>query len=126
MTWLRTESVAGFDEVLGLRPAGAGDLRRDVLGTLARGARRFDARRVPSRGSTRPPARSRPDEGSRTLRGEPGGRELRRAVRTRPARLRDDDFDRLHEFFDDAELATLTLAVAMFDARARFSVALEA
>jgi hypothetical protein len=42
-----------------------------------------------------------------------------------PHGLRDADFERLHEFYDDAQLATLTLAVAMFDARARFSVALE-
>jgi hypothetical protein len=42
-----------------------------------------------------------------------------------PHGLRDEDFDRLHTYFDDAALATLTLAVAMFDALARFSVALE-
>jgi alkylhydroperoxidase family enzyme len=42
-----------------------------------------------------------------------------------PHGLRDTDFDRLHAHYDDAQLATLTLAVAMFDARARFSVALE-
>jgi len=43
-----------------------------------------------------------------------------------PHGLRDDDFVALHEHYDDAQLATLTLAVAMFDARARFDVALEA
>jgi hypothetical protein len=42
-----------------------------------------------------------------------------------PHGLRDSDFDALHEHFTDAQLATLTLAVAMYDARARFSVALE-
>lgn len=42
-----------------------------------------------------------------------------------PHGLRDQDFDELHRHFDDAALATLTLAVAMFDAQARFSVALE-
>jgi hypothetical protein len=42
-----------------------------------------------------------------------------------PQGLRDADFDRLHEHYDDAAMATLTLAVAMFDALARFSVALE-
>jgi alkylhydroperoxidase family enzyme len=42
-----------------------------------------------------------------------------------PHGLRDSDFDALHEHFDDAQLATLTLAVAMYDALARFSVALE-
>jgi alkylhydroperoxidase family enzyme len=31
----------------------------------------------------------------------------------------------LHEHFTDAQLATLTLAVAMYDALARFTVALE-
>jgi len=42
-----------------------------------------------------------------------------------PHGLRDADFEALHERFDDAQLATLTLAVAMYDAQARFSVALE-
>jgi alkylhydroperoxidase family enzyme len=42
-----------------------------------------------------------------------------------PHGLRDEDFVALHAHFDDAQLATLTLAVAMFDALARFSVALE-
>jgi len=42
-----------------------------------------------------------------------------------PHGLRDADFEALHEHFSDAQLATLTLGVAMFDARARFSVALE-
>ena len=43
-----------------------------------------------------------------------------------PHGLRDADFIALHEHYSDAQLATLTLAVAMFDARARFSTALEA
>ena len=42
-----------------------------------------------------------------------------------PHGLRDSDFDGLHAYFTDAQLATLTLAVAMYDALARFSVALE-
>jgi len=42
-----------------------------------------------------------------------------------PHGLRDSDFDALHTYFTDAQLATLTLAVAMYDALARFSVALE-
>jgi hypothetical protein len=42
-----------------------------------------------------------------------------------PHGLRDTDFDALHAYFTDAQLATLTLAVAMYDALARFSVALE-
>jgi hypothetical protein len=43
-----------------------------------------------------------------------------------PHGIRDEDFVALHDYYDDAQLATLTLAVAMFDARARFDVALEA
>jgi hypothetical protein len=43
-----------------------------------------------------------------------------------PHGLRDTDFVALHEHYTDAQLATLTLAVAMFDALARFSTALEA
>jgi hypothetical protein len=42
-----------------------------------------------------------------------------------PHALTDASFVRLHEFYDDAQLATLTLAVAMFDALARFRTALE-
>ena len=42
-----------------------------------------------------------------------------------PHALTDADFERLHRFYDDAQIATLVLAVAMFDARARFEVALE-
>ncbi len=42
-----------------------------------------------------------------------------------PHGLRDSDFDALHAHFTDAQLATLTLAVAMYDTLARFSVALE-
>ncbi len=42
-----------------------------------------------------------------------------------PHGLRDVDFESLHEHYTDAQLATLTLAVAMYDALARFSVALE-
>lgn len=42
-----------------------------------------------------------------------------------PHGLRDEDFLALHEHLDDAGVAALVLAVAMFDARARFEVALE-
>jgi hypothetical protein len=42
-----------------------------------------------------------------------------------PHGLRDSDFEALHEHFSDAALATLTLAVAMYDARARFCTALD-
>lgn len=42
-----------------------------------------------------------------------------------PHALGDADFDRLRDHLDDAGIAGLVLAVAMFDARARFEVALE-
>jgi alkylhydroperoxidase family enzyme len=42
-----------------------------------------------------------------------------------PHGLRDADFEALHAHFDDAGIAALVLAVAVFDARARFEVALE-
>lgn len=42
-----------------------------------------------------------------------------------PHGLCDADFDVLHAHFDDAGIAALVLAVAVFDARARFEVALE-
>ena len=42
-----------------------------------------------------------------------------------PHGLTDRDFELLHEHYTDAQIATLVLAAAMFDARARFSVALE-
>ncbi|GIU86664.1 MAG: hypothetical protein KatS3mg009_1179 [Acidimicrobiia bacterium] len=42
-----------------------------------------------------------------------------------PHGLRDADFAALREHLDDAGIAALVLAVAMFDARARFEVALE-
>ena len=42
-----------------------------------------------------------------------------------PHGLRDSDFEALHAHFTDAQLATLTLAVAMYDARARFCAALD-
>jgi alkylhydroperoxidase family enzyme len=41
-----------------------------------------------------------------------------------PHGLRDADFESLHRHFTDAQLATLTLAVAMYDALARFETAL--
>ena len=41
-----------------------------------------------------------------------------------PHGLTDRDFELLHEHYSDAQIASLVLAAAMFDARARFSVAL--
>lgn len=42
-----------------------------------------------------------------------------------PHGFADSDFERLHESFSPPELATLTLAVAVYDALARFRLALE-
>jgi len=42
-----------------------------------------------------------------------------------PHGLTDRDFDLLHEHYSDEQIASIVLAAAMFDARARFSVALE-
>jgi len=42
-----------------------------------------------------------------------------------PHGLTDADFDALHEHLDERAIATLTLAVAMFDALGRFRVALD-
>lgn len=42
-----------------------------------------------------------------------------------PHGLTDAEFDALHEHLDERAIATLTLAVAMFDALGRFRVALE-
>jgi hypothetical protein len=41
-----------------------------------------------------------------------------------PHGLVDRDFELLHEHYTDEQIASLVLAAAMFDARARFSVAL--
>jgi len=41
-----------------------------------------------------------------------------------PHALTDDDFSRLREQLDDKQIATLTLAAAIFDAMTRFQVAL--
>jgi len=42
-----------------------------------------------------------------------------------PHGLRNADFEALHANFEPAQIATLVLAVAMFDARTRFECALE-
>jgi len=127
MTWLRerAEGETALDRVFGLRPnayarfqellAGLADAGIDDT-TLAACQARITA----------------------LLRFEPdptGALELTAAQRAAvgyaeqyaldPHGLRDSDFDALHVYFDDAQLATLTLAVAMYDALARFSVALE-
>jgi hypothetical protein len=127
MTWLRTVAGGGngIDRVFGLRPEAYARFR-ELLGLLPEGgvdATTLDACR---------------DRIEALLRLEPDpttARELTGARRAAvdyaeqyaldPHGLRDADFETLHEYYDDAQLATLTLAVAMYDAQARFSVALE-
>lgn len=127
MTWLR-EVVAGetpVDRVFGLRP-----------NAYARFTELLDA--LPDGGiddATLAACRARIDA---LLRFEPdptAALDLDAAGRAAvgyaeqyaldPHGLRDSDFDALHDHYTDAQLATLTLAVAMYDALARFTVALE-
>jgi len=127
MTWLRSEAPGAtpLDRVFGLRPnayARFGELLDGLAdggidsATLEACAARIDA----------------------LLRFEPDpttARSLTDAQRAAvgyaeqyaldPHGLRDSDFVALHEHFTDAQLATLTLAVAMYDARARFCVSLD-
>ena len=127
MTWLREEAAGAtaLDRVFGLRPNAYATFR-DLLDTLPEGG--VDARTLDA-------CRARIDA---LLRFETDPtRALDLTVEQRaavgyaeqyaldPHGLRDADFEALHEHFTDAQLATLTLAVAMYDARARFSTALE-
>jgi hypothetical protein len=127
MTWLRTEAAGdtALDRVFGLRPNAYARFR-ELLDGLADGG--ID-------GTTLDACRARIDA---LLRFEPdptSALDLSDAQRAAvgyaeqyaldPHGLRDADFDALHAHFTDAQLATLTLAVAMYDAQARFSVALE-
>ena len=124
MTWLRTEA-AGVDEVFGLRANAYARFRTLYDGLWAGGV---DA-------TTLDACRDRIDALLRLESDPTAGRELSAAQRAAvdyaeqyaldPHGLRDEDFVALHAHYDDAQLATLTLAVAMFDALARFSVALE-
>ena len=127
MTWLRTvaDGDTDLDRVFGLRPE-AYDRFRHLLDLLPEGGvdtATLDACR---------------DRIEALLRLEPdptASRDLSAAqcaavgyaeqYALDPHGLRDADFEALHEHYDDAQLATLTLAVAMYDAQARFSVALE-
>jgi len=127
MTWLRSEATGAtsFARVFGLRPD-AYTRFTELLDGLADGgvdtttldacAQRIDAllRFEPD------PTTTLPLTGAQ--RAAVGYAEQ---YALDPHGLRDSDFDALHEHFTDAQLATLTLAVAMYDARARFSVALE-
>jgi hypothetical protein len=127
VTWLRAE-VAGatpVDRIFGLRP-----------NAYARFTELLDA--LPSGGveaTTLAACRARIDALLRLGPDPTAGLDLDAAQRAAvgyaeqyaldPHGLRDSDFDALHEHFTDAQLATLTLAVAMYDALARFTVALE-
>ena len=128
MTWLRTvaDGDTGIDRVFGLRPNAYARFR-ELLDLLPEGG--IDA-------GTLDACHDRIDA---LLRYEPdptATRDLTAAQRAAvgyaeqyaldPHGLRDTDFAALHEHYDDAQLATLTLAVAMYDAQARVCVALEA
>jgi hypothetical protein len=131
MTWLRTDApgvapdATPLDRAFGHRPDAYARFR-ELLDGLAAGG--VDA-------ATLAACRVRIDA---LLRFEPdptGALALTAAQRAAvgyaeqyaldPHQLRDTDFDALHEHYDDAQLATLTLAVAMYDALARFTAALE-
>jgi hypothetical protein len=128
MTWLRTvaDGDTELDRVFGLRPDAYARFR-DLIGLLPEGG--VDA-------TTLEACRDRIEA---LLRLEPDPtttRDLTAAQRAAvgyaeqyaldPHGLRDSDFEALHEHYDDAQLATLTLAVAMYDAQARIAVALDA
>jgi hypothetical protein len=127
MTWLRTvaEGDTGLDRVFGLRPDAYARFR-ELLRLLPGGG--VDA-------TTLDACRHRIDALLRFEADPTTGRDLGPARRAAvayaeqyaldPHGLRDADFETLHEHYDDAQLATLTLAVAMYDAQARFSVALD-
>jgi len=127
MTWLREEAPGAtpVDRVFGLRPNAHARFRELLDGLPAGGLDN----------ATLDACRARIDA---LLRFEPDpttALPLTAAERAAvgyaeqyaldPHGLRDSDFVALHDHFTDAQLATLTLAVAMYDALARFSVALE-
>ena len=127
MTWLREPAIGdtALDRVFGLRPNAYARFR-DLLDGLADGG--IDR-------TTLDACRARIDALLR-LESDPtstlGLSDAQRAAvayaeqyALDPHGLRDADFDALHAYYDDAQLATLTLAVAMYDAQARFCVALE-
>ena len=127
MTWLREEApgASPLDRVFGLRPGAYAtfcDLLAALHGggiddvTLAACGARIDAL---LRLESDPTAVMELTQSQRAAVGYAEQYALD------PHGLRDRDFEALHVYFSDAQLATLTLAVAMFDARARLSVALE-
>ena len=127
MTWLRSEAAgaSALDRTFGLRPNAYARFRELYDGLWGAGV---DAAALDA-------CRDRIDALLRLAPDPTRERELTPAQRAAvdyaeqyaldPHGLRDSDFDVLHEYYDDAQLATLTLAVAMFDALARFSTALE-
>jgi hypothetical protein len=127
MTWLRSEvdGATPLDRVFGLRPNAYARFRELLDGlddggidptTLAACAARIDAllRCAPD-----------PTTALALTAAQRAAVGYAEQYALDPHGLRDSDFDALHAYYDDAQLATLTLAVAMYDARARFSVALE-
>lgn len=127
MTWLREEATGAtpLDRVFGLRPNAYGTFRA-LLDALPQGGvdtTTLDACRARIDALLRfepdPTSALDLDDGQRAAVGYAEQYALD------PHGLRDSDFDALHAYFTDAQLATLTLAVAMYDALARFSVALE-
>jgi hypothetical protein len=127
MTWLPTTARGddALDRVFGLRPVAYERFRALYDGLWAGGV---DARTLDlCRARVDSLVRLQSDPTASTATTDAQGAALAYAEQyvLDPHGLRDEDFDRLHAHFDDAALATLTLAVAVFDAQARFSVALE-
>ena len=124
MTWLRTDA-SGVDAVFGLRPNAYTRFRELYDGLWDGGvdAVTLDACRdrivalllcAPDPTATRDLSRA-----------QRAAVDYAEQYALDPHGLRDEDFVALHDYYDDAQLATVTLAVAMFDALARFSTALE-
>jgi alkylhydroperoxidase family enzyme len=123
MTWLRAE-VEG-DAVFALRPNAYARFRELYDGLWQSGvdAATLDACRDRINALLR--FEADPTATLDLTRGQRAAVDYAEQYALDPHGLRDDDFVALHAHYDDAQLATLTLAVAMFDARARFDVALE-
>jgi hypothetical protein len=127
MTWLRTPAgtEASLDAIFGLRPNAYARFR-ELYDALAHGG--VDEQTVDA-------CRSRIEALLQFAPDPTANLDLDAAQRAAvayaeqyaldPHGLRDADFAALHDHYSDAQLATLTLAVAIFDARARLSVALE-
>jgi hypothetical protein len=127
MTWLRTQAAgaAPLDRVFGLRPDAYARFRELYAGLWNDGvdAVTLDAceARIAALLAFAPDPTAALDLPPRTR----AAVSYAEQYALDPHGLRDADFDALHDHFTDGQLATLTLAVAMFDARARFAQALE-